>query len=232
MVTWAEVKEQARRGSLGARLILDVTELPRSRLDGWHRRKIVHASVWPGRRGMPRIYAWSDYAKIRAAQQFLERGVGARDLRCMLNRLDWAIRDWHELTRHDHRAAEIVRCNGEFRYEIRLPSADGAQRVAAPGTVYASDGDELLIEIAEHLRDEGPLARLKRFEPWVDMRPEVQGGDPTLRGSRILTALLAEAADAGNSPDEIAGELEIDPTGVAKGVEFQRELTSRRPARE
>lgn len=231
MTTWDEVEAQARRGSLGVRLILDITELPRRRLDGWHRREIASASVWHGRRGAPRVYAWSDYARIRAAQQFLARGIAPKNLRCLLDRLDSTIRDWHELTRHDHRAAEIVGCGDPFRYQARRPDASGERRVAEAGAAYVQDGDELLIEVAEYLRDEGPLARLNRFEPWVDMRPEVQGGAPTLRDSRIRTGFLSEAADAGNTPDEIAGELWIDAEAVAKAVEFHRELTASRPAR-
>lgn len=230
MAAWDELEAQAMRGSLGVRLILDITELPRSRLDGWHRRQIAAASVWRGRRGDPRVYAWSEYARIRAAQQFLARGIAPRNLRRLLDRLDSTIRDWHELTRHDHRTAEIVGCGDRFRYQVRAPDIGGEGRVAETGAAYVQDGDDLLIEVAEHLRDEGPLARLNRFEPWVDMRPEVQGGAPTLRDSRIRTALLSESADAGNTPDEIAGELWIDAEAVAKAVEFHRELTAPRSA--
>lgn len=231
MVTWAEVEEQARRGSLTTRLIADLTALPRSRLDGWHRNGIVRARTWRNPRKLPRIYAWSEYARARAAQEFLGRGVPPRALRCTLDRLDQTIRAWHELLRYDHRHALIERCGSEeggFRYEVVKPDGADARAVAEPSAVYAGEEEALLLDVAEHLRDEGPLGRLRRFEPWVDLRPEVQGGSPTLRGSRIRTAYLAEAADAGNTAREIAEDLWIDPTATGKAIEFQRELDRRR----
>ena len=232
MTTWDEFEEQARRGSMTTRLIADITGLPRSRLDGWHRRGIAPARLWRNPSNLPRLYAWSEYARIRAAQQLNARKVPSRALRSALNRLDATIRDWHHLIRCDHRDAAIVRCSdGGFRYAVAAPRMEGAREVAEPSPIYAAGDDALMIELAEQLQKDGPLGRLSRFEPWVDLRPEVQGGMPTLRGSRIRTALLAEAADAGNTPEQIAGDLGIDPAATGKAIEFHRELEGVRSPR-
>ena len=224
MTTWQELREQARAGEMTGRLIADITALPRHRLDGWHRRGIARASVWRGDREMPRIYAWSDYARIRAAQQFLELGVRPRGLRCALDELDSTIDDWPRLLRRDHRGGEIVRCSGTSKYEIRLPAAKRELEVAEAS---AAPLGPLAVEVAGRLRDDGPLGRLRRFERWVDMRPEVQGGYPTLRDARVMTADIAGYARTGMSAAEIADTLQLDADEVAKALQFERELTAR-----
>ena len=213
-------------GALSSGFLSKITGVPRSRLDGWHRRGIAEASVWRGDRTIPRIYAWRDYARIRAARQFLQRGVPPRGLRRVLDQLDSTIRDWHLLLRYDHRFIGIAPCDGDFKYGVPRIDPERTPQVAELGTLFASDGDALLIEVAEQLRDEGPLGRLKHFERWVDMRPEVQEGNPTIKGSRIETAAIAGYAGTGMSVGEIAETLWIDGEQAAEALRFEDELAS------
>lgn len=213
-------------GALSSGFLSKITGVPRSRLDGWHRRGIAEASVWRGDRTIPRIYAWRDYARIRAARQFLQRGMPPRGLRRVLDQLDSTIRDWHLLLRYDHRFIEIARCDGDFKYGVPRIGPERTRQVAEPGTVFASDEDALLIEVAECLRDEGPLGRLRHFERWVDMRPEVQEGNPTIKGSRIETATIAGYAGTGMSVEEIAETLSVDGEQALEALKFEHELAS------
>lgn len=74
------------------------------------------------------------------------------------------------------------------------------------------------------LQVEGPLAELAQYSQWIDMRPAVQAGWPTIVGTRITTGTIAGYASTGMSAAEVADTLWLNRMLVEKALAFQAEV--------
>ncbi len=74
------------------------------------------------------------------------------------------------------------------------------------------------------LQVEGPLAGLAQYSQWIDMRPSVQAGWPTIVSTRITTGTIAGYASTGMSAAEIADTLWLNLMLVEKALAFQAEV--------
>lgn len=64
------------------------------------------------------------------------------------------------------------------------------------------------------------LQRIKR--DFIESRPEVLGGEPILRGTRLSAWLIADLVRQGASNDEIADDYDVTPEQVEAAVTFDR----------
>ena len=56
-------------------------------------------------------------------------------------------------------------------------------------------------------------------DPWVEVRPDVQGGTPVVRGTRIPLTTVLRYLQAGYSPAEICAELPTLTPGAVVAVQ-------------
>lgn len=69
------------------------------------------------------------------------------------------------------------------------------------------------------------LERVKR--DFIESRPEVLGGEPVLRGTRLSARLIATLVRQGASMDELADDYDLTPEQVEAAVTFDK-VTPRR----
>ena len=219
--------------ALRSRLVAALSGSPGPRLASWHRREIVPASVIRGRRGLPRLYSWRDYHRVRVAVNLLEQGLPSRRLRANLNALEAGFPNWHEIKLIAFEGYVIVTTDG--RFDITALEKQGVAteiiRDAALGGRHAPMSEaEMLMHAVHAITHEGPLARLTRFSEWIEMVPGVQGGQPVLKEHRIMTSTIAGYRDSGMSADEIASTLELGVREVSAALHFEHVLHPARAA--
>ena len=71
---------------------------------------------------------------------------------------------------------------------------------------------------------EGPLGRLYTFADAIDMRPGYSGGEPTIRGRRIRTAMLWLEYPPVAGDEKLAADYSLTPYQVRRAVEFENIL--------
>ena len=161
--------------------------------------------------------------------EFLDQGLPVRRLRDELVALDELSEGWFQnpLT--------------AFKHGVIHPHPDGREFTAVEkhgvaGSLIGDaalkgdriDPDDVLMaeEVVKNLREQGPLARLRQFSEYVDMRPDVQAGRPIIRGTRIETATVAGYEQTGMSKKEIAETLWIAEDQVGAALNFERALAA------
>lgn len=161
--------------------------------------------------------------------EFLDQGLPVRRLRDNLVALDGLSEDWF----HDDLTA--------FKHGVIYPHPDGREFTAVEKHGVAGspirdaalaedriDPDDVRIaeKVVKTLREQGPLAKLRKFSEYVDMRPDVQAGRPIIKGTRIETATIAGYEQTGMSKKEIAETLWIAEDQVGGALDFERALAA------
>jgi uncharacterized protein (DUF433 family) len=77
---------------------------------------------------------------------------------------------------------------------------------------------------------QGGMATVWRPMPRIWINPDVQAGASCIDESRTTTRLIWDLVEAGNSPADIAWQLELDDEDVLAAETFERRLSERRPA--
>ena len=63
------------KGVLPTSIVTRLTGVSAARLLRWRRLGLIRASVVNGRRGVPIVYSWADYQRIRAVAALVRAGV-------------------------------------------------------------------------------------------------------------------------------------------------------------
>ena len=223
----SDIAAELDRGSLSARLVSALSGVPQGRLDGWHRRGVVRARTCERPQPGPRTYTWRQYCQVRAVAKLLNSGVAPRRLRGELAAIDATVAGWPALALREHRTRGVAQCasgSGGTSYSI-TGNGDGRPPVLfACGDGAAEDARAAHLKIVGEMQAEGPLADLAEYSQWIDMRPSVQAGLPTIIGTRITTEAIAEYAAPGMPAAEIAETLWLDQVLIEKALAFHAAL--------
>ncbi len=123
----------------------------------------------------------------------------------------------------------------EFTLRRELPVAALRKRIyqtmlrqhAAQGRIAA--GDTITVNVEAPLaRASEALNRYRRLMELVEVNPEIQHGEPVLRGTRVTVYTIAALAEAGTPIDEI---LRHYPSLSARQIEAARLYASAHPRR-
>lgn len=213
------------QGSLSSRLVASLAGVRPSRLDSWHRRSIIRARVYAVDPPARRWYTWRQYCQARAAAKLLERGVPARSLRAELAALDATVDNWPALALREHQRCRIEPCSaGPASHAIAWNGGGRSTITFAYCDAGAEEETSRRFQVISELQAEGPLAGLAHCSQWIDMRPAVQAGWPTIFGTRVTTGTIAGYAETGMSAAEIADTLWLDLILVEKALAFHAEL--------
>ena len=224
----SEHANEYHRAALRSRLVSRLTGLSSAQLQYWHKTSLQTASTRAGMRGTPRLYSWVDYQRLRVIAKLVEAGVPTLRIRRAVDYLDQIEPAWHRLSLERYKGAVPPR-TGAGLVHVAANFATAAVLADAAGqTVYrlsCADDDDAALESAvrcvlAEMKQEGPLFKLNRFDDVVQMRPEVNVGLPTLRGSRLETAFVARLAKL-SSFDEVAALYGLEANVVARAVEFE-----------
>lgn len=161
--------------------------------------------------------------------EFLDQGLPVRRLRDNLVALDDLSEGWFQnpLTAFKHGVIHSHPDGREFTAVEKHGVAGGLiQDAALKGDRIDPDDVRMAEEVVKNLREQGPLARLRQFSEYVDMRPDVQAGRPIIRGTRIETATVAGYEQTGMSKKEIAETLWVAEDQVEAALRFERALAA------
>lgn len=219
---------------MSARLVSALSGASRSRLSAWRRSGIVSATALPPKRGYPCAYRWDEYRRARIASLLLSHGLKAHRLRYVLNEYCRVIPPDNDLpTTVTEQQAIVRRPNGVGHTAERSPQ-DVVLDFVAQATI---DKERINQHVADALPDGAaatavyhefatswPLGQLHEYSDLIDVRPEVLGGSPTLKGRRLETAAISSMHDAGDSPMVIASAYDLRLETVERVIAFEREL--------
>ena len=229
-----EVDEQTATGSMPSRLVAALAGANLEQLRRWRRSGVVSATALPPRRGAPCAYRWSEYRRARLAALLLVHGLQSRHLRRVLD-------EYCEVIPSDLELPTIVAGQRAIVKPGYGPShtAERDQQGAAfdfvleaaldEGVIAERLGKELpdgfsSIKLLKEFSSGWPLCHLHEYDDIVDVRPDVMGGSPTLKGTRLETAALAALVQAGETVAAIAETYELARSTVERVLAFERAL--------
>ncbi len=196
------------RGGLRTGLVSKLTGLPLARLRYWHKTGLLLAQGRSGQRGVPRIYSWVDYLRLRIAADLVADGIHTTRVRRAIDFLDENLPDWYRLPIRAEAGHVMVEQSGP---RSALLADKSGQRLLAL---------DVLNRTVEQLTEIGPLGKLHRFDDAVTMNPAVNLGLPVLRGTSLETEFVAHAA-RGMGVEEFAKLYELRTDLVARALEFE-----------
>ena len=204
-------------GELPTEVVATLSGVKRSQLDSWHRRGLIQASAAPGRRGVRRLYSWSDYLRIRAIAKLLDCGFPPHRLRAVVDRLDTKHRAWYLIPLSDTcQPPPPVLADDDESNPASIPQFADFAAVAAD---LPPEVDVERFWSAQ--RREGALGRLYQFADGVDMNPWVLGGAPRIRDRRIETYEVAVWRRE-MSIEAICDGWRLQPEEVRRALQFER----------
>jgi|GEM_PF-1584630 len=221
-------------GAMSARLVAALSGVTRHQLKLWRRSGVVCSSALPPRRGAPSAYSWDDYRRARLAALLLSHGLEPRRLRSVLDEYCEVIEAQLELPttvagqraivkRADGRAHTAQRDQQSAAFDFITSAPLDEEAIAKHLSSRLPDGVSS-IECLRELRDSWPLGRLQEYADIIDIRPEVLGGSPTLKGRRLQTAALSSLHRAGDSVDAIADAYRLARSLVERVLAFEAAL--------
>lgn len=221
-------------GTMPARLVAALAGVSMDQLRRWRRSGAVCASALPPRRGLPSAYSWDEFRRARLASLLLMHGLKERRLRRVLDEYCIVIDPHAELpTSVAGQRAIVKQADGQAHTAERwrqgvafdfVTSADlDEEMIISRLGVQLPDGVST-IEVLRELSASWPLGQLQEFADLVEVRPDVHGGAPTLKGTRLETAALAALHAAGDTVAAIAEAYQLAQSTVERVLNFEQEL--------
>ena len=191
-----DLHQQWATGSMSSRLVAALAGAIMEQLRRWRRSGVVSATALPPRRGAPCAYRWDEYRRARLAALLLAHGLQPQGLRAVLYGCCAVA------------APDLDDAGFAEQLGRRLP--DGVESIA----------------VLKEFKSGWPLGQLHEYADIVDLRPDVLGGSPTLKGRRLETATLATLAQAGDTVAAIAEAYELSRSTVERALAFEQALDS------
>ncbi len=210
----------AHLAGLRSRLVTKLTGLTSHQLRYWHGSGLLEASLRLGGPGVPRLYSWVDYLRLRLAAQLKSEDVPTNRIREAVVFLDANFEDWYLLPDPVHAS--------EQRH-VLADVAGGAHPLLADraGQHVLVWPDELVdlqaptISALGSIGEQGPLGRLHSFDDAVLMDPRVNVAQPTVRGTALETRFVSlMCQDIGE--DSFAALYRLPPEVIRRAQAFER----------
>jgi len=216
----AAIPDAILHAGLRTTLVSRLTGLSENRLRYWHRSTLQVASTRSGSRGVPRLYNWLDYMRLRVIASLVREGVPTRTIRRSVLLLDQVLPGWYLLPTR----SEAERCH------VLVTIED------APAALVADQGGQLLMRWPAELSDAaqaagravadltGPgadLGLLHRFGDAVRMDPGVNIAKPTVVGTSLETRFVREMSDDLGGPERFTRLYGLDEVIVRRAIEFE-----------
>ena len=224
---------QHASGSMSAGLVAGLAGVSTRQLRKWRRSGVVNASALPARRGFPCAYRWSEYQRARLAALLVKHGLRRQNLRRVLEEYCAVIDPREQLPTTVAEQRAIVQPGTGFAHTAdHMSQAAWFDFVleARFGSVSLENHLELLpdgtqpMDLFQAIHGAGPLGALNDFADVVDIRPQVMGGSPTLKGRRLETAALSSLYRAGDPVSEIAEAYDLPLPVVNRALAFEQAL--------
>lgn len=215
-----------QRGSLRSKLVAKLTGLSAQTLQHWHASALQEATREPGQRGTPRRYSWMDYQRLCVMASLRGQGVPTPTIRRATSNLDGLFPDWWRLSLAAHEGrvpgsqTKIhVTLRQNFDVVVDIPGDQMTFRELMGAEVDGA-GETLSIALSE-VGEKGPLFQKHAFGDAVSMTPNLNAGQPTVRGTSLETRFVTALVQA-STIREVARLYRIDEYCLRRATEFER----------
>ena len=214
------------RGSLRSKLVAKLTGLSTQTLQHWHASALQAATREPGERGTPRRYSWIDYQRLCVMASLREQGVPTPTIRRATSNLDGLFPGWWclSLAAHEGRVPGSqtkihVTLRQNFDVVVDIQGGQMTFRELMGAEVEGA-GETLSIALSE-VGEKGPLFQKHGFRDSVSMTPDLNAGQPTVRGTSLETRFVTALVQA-STIEEVARLYRIDEYCLRRATEFER----------
>ena len=187
---------EARLGVYSARTAARIARIPTQRFQAWQKAHLLRPSRFTHGNRVENIYTYDDLLLIRLIVRMKEHGVKPKSIRVALDTIE-------HMGNGDKTAWK----------RVKIYVCDGLIVVVDPenkewNPIAASEGPQRMAliffpQLVEELRRELVPTRFKH----IDVDPEVLGGSPTVKGTRISTSVIVSVLNSGGNPREAYPDL-------------------------
>jgi uncharacterized protein (DUF433 family) len=202
------------RGVYSARLAAHIAHVSPRQLRYWVDKGLLKPSAFNAPYRHRDLFTYTDLVQARVIGRLRQKGLSLQRITKAIAWLRVQMQSdtaWHTKSLVTDGQDLFVLMDGSSTYSaVRRPG----QKVF---TIFLGD-------VAEELENAG---RRLGLGTRIETNPEIQGGTPVLRNTRIPTRLIAELVRDGYSPAEITRMYPgISPTAVKAADQFERKLAS------
>lgn len=200
-----------------------LARVPRSTLYDWKSKGILKPSVrvMDGDTVVDEGYSYADLTIIRLSRAILDKKLNMRTvcvaLRHLIERFGQPSQGWSNV--HVYIANNAVYGEKPDQWDI-TEGTRGGQRVE---TRLFDD----VFDILRYLDEDGDILIPKGFSQCIAIKPNVMGGDPVIKNTRIPTAAISAKYHRGTSVDRLV-ELyaPVSRLCIEQAIEYERYLNS------
>ena len=203
-----------------------LARVPRNTLYDWKVRRILKPSVrvMDGDKVVDEGYSYADLTIIRLSRAIRDNKLNMRSvcvaLRHLVDRFGQPNEGWFNV--HVYIANNAVYADRPDEWEVTAATR-GGQRVE---TRLYDD----VFDILRDLDEDGNILIPKGFSQCIAIKPNVMGGDPVIKTTRIPTATIAAKFRQGVSIDRLA-ELYVPVSRlcIEQAIDYEKYLNSPLP---
>lgn len=215
-----------RRGSLRSKLVSKLTGLSPQTLQHWHSSALQEATRERGERGTPRRYSWIDYQRLCVMASLREQGVPTSRIRHATSNLDGLFPGWWRLSLAAYEGS-VPGSQAKIHVTLRqnfdvIVDVPGGQMTFRELMGAEADGTGTTLSIAlSEVEEKGPLFQQHVFGDSVSMTPDLNAGQPTVRGTSLETRFVAALVRTSTIKD-VARLYRIDEYRLRRATAFER----------
>lgn len=198
-------------GLYSPRVAARIARIKYQNFQAWAKASLLHGRKFPiGKRGES-IYTYHDLLLIRLIVRLKEQGARPKQIKTALNTIEVVSggdpNAWLKATiLFDTESRVVVAVLPENREWNPIAASKGSQKMAVI----------FFPELIQQLRDE--LVPPDQF-PCVEVDPEVLGGAPVIKGTRISTRAIVSVKESGQDPQEAYPSITDDDVSNAVAYE-------------
>ncbi len=200
------------RGMYSARMAARVARIPSQRFQAWMKSKLLRPYRFEYGKRVENTYTYDDLLLIRLIARLQDQGATAKSIRVALDTIEYMSngdkRAWQKVTMLVSEGIVAVIFPGEEWADWNpIAASRGSQKMA---TAFFPD-------LVRELQNE--LVPPDRFK-YIDVDPDVLGGSPIVKGTRISTRAVMSVLESEGDPTEVYPGLTAEQ--VAEAYDYER----------
>ncbi len=211
MTTAVGMMDRFDVGIYSPRVAARVARIRYQNFQAWAKANLLHAVQIPIGKRKESIYTYHDLLLIRLIMRLKQQGAKAKHIKIALHTLEiisGGDKDaWMRAVLFVDIPSGVVVAYLQEKPEWNpLAASKGTQKMA---TVFFPD-------LIKELKDE--LVPIERF-PYIEIDPQVLGGAPVVKGTRISVRAIVAVKESGEEPTEAYPDLTKDQVANAEAYE-------------
>ena len=198
-------------GMYSARIAARIARIPSQRFQAWTKSKLLRPYKFSYGKRIENIYTYDDLLLMRLIVRLREQGASAKSIRVALNTIEYMTQgdptSWKQVSMGVSEGLVVVVFPDESKQSWNpIAASKGPQKMAVI----------FFPELLEELRNE--LVPPDRFKH-IEIDPDVLGGSPVIKGTRISTSAVMSVLESEGDPTEVYPTLTDEQVAEAREYE-------------